>query len=60
MSKTVTKKEKQALEAITAWRVLYYSGLMNDKEADNVKKKIDTRFKKYLSPLRKDTIDQID
>ena len=46
------EKQKQALAAITAWRQLLYDGLLNEKEAASIKKKINTRYKEFLSPIR--------
>lgn len=38
------KKDKEKELMINSWRMLYYGGLLNEKESENIKKKINTKY----------------
>lgn len=39
------KTKLEFYKAVEAWRQLYYTNLLSEKESDNIKKRINTRFK---------------
>ena len=46
------EKEQEAKSVVDAWRMLYYNGLLSDKENESINKKINTRYGKYLFPTK--------
>ncbi len=42
------EKKEEYIEVIEAWRTLYYLDLLNDKEKENIQKKIKTKYKSVL------------
>lgn len=46
--KKLTKRQQEAAEIVTAYQLLYYTGLLNEKEKKSINKKINTRYKKEL------------
>lgn len=50
--KTRNKKREEALDAVAAWRTLYYAGLINDKESESITNRINKKYNKYLFPVK--------
>ena len=50
---TAEDKQLTALQVITAYRVLTYNSLLSPQEQKSIQKKINSKYGKYLSPLRK-------
>jgi len=52
MHKNKEDRKQEFVRKITAWRELYYSNLLSEKESDNIIKKINTKYKEFIKEIK--------